>query len=107
MRPLKGGGRNGEYPPPLDNGGLSTPPSPTEGAPMKPFISDTDVLPIDCPGCKQPLGQTLGRLKAQPHFVCPGCGAEIDTTKFVEGMLKAQKAVDEFGVTLDKLNRRL
>lgn len=73
---------------------------------MNSFISDSDVVPIDCPSCSKPIGQTLGGLKLEPHVICVHCGAQIDTSKFVEGMRQAQKAVEEFGVALGKISRR-
>lgn len=47
-------------------------------------------LGIPCTGCGRKTMQTLGRLKANPTFICAGCGTSITVNlQDVEAQLKA------------------
>ncbi len=57
---------------------------------------------IPCPGCGQKNPKRIGELGAHDHIVCVGCGRdiEIDATKLLAGVKKADKTMADFRRTL-------
>jgi len=52
---------------------------------------------FQCPNCGQDLIQTIGRLKANEHMRCSGCGIgiNIDTDRLTKATEEIQKALDK------------
>lgn len=52
---------------------------------------------FQCPKCGHDLKQTIGRLKANDHMTCPGCGIgiNIDTSRLAKAAEEIQKAIDK------------
>jgi predicted RNA-binding Zn-ribbon protein involved in translation (DUF1610 family) len=52
---------------------------------------------FQCPKCGHDLKQTIGRLKANEHMTCPGCGIgiNIDTNRLAKAAEEIQKAIEK------------
>jgi transcription elongation factor Elf1 len=52
---------------------------------------------FQCPNCGHELTQTIGRLKAQEHMTCSGCGIgiNIDTDRLAKAAEEIQKAIEK------------
>jgi len=52
---------------------------------------------FQCPNCGHDLKQTIGRLKANEHMTCPGCGIgiNIDTNRLAKAAEEIQKAIEK------------
>ena len=64
-----------------------------------PPVPNTEMHEIrfQCPNCGQDLHQTIGRIKANEHMTCPGCGIgiNIDTDRLAKATDEIQKAMDK------------
>jgi transcription elongation factor Elf1 len=64
-----------------------------------PPVADVEMHEIrfQCPNCGQDLHQTIGRIKANEHMTCSGCGIgiNIDTDKLAKATDEIQKAMDK------------
>jgi len=62
-------------------------------------VADAEMHEIrfQCPNCGQDLRQTIGRIKANEHMTCPGCGIgiNIDTDRLAKATEEIQKAMDK------------
>ncbi len=62
-------------------------------------VADVEMHEIrfQCPNCGQDLHQTIGRIKANEHMTCAGCGIgiNIDTNKLAKAADEIQKAMDK------------
>ena len=58
---------------------------------------DSHEIRFQCPNCGQDLKQTIGRLKANEHMTCSGCGIgiNIDTDRLAKATEEIQKAIDK------------
>ena len=54
-------------------------------------------IAFQCPSCGGELRQTIGRLKASEHMICPGCqvGINIDTNRLANAAEEIQKAIEK------------
>ena len=54
-------------------------------------------IKFQCPNCGHELRQNIGRLKAQEHMTCSGCGIgiNIDTNRFAKATEEIRKAIDK------------
>ncbi len=52
---------------------------------------------FQCPKCGHDLRQTIGRLKANEHMTCSGCGIgiNIDTDRLAKATEEIQKAIEK------------
>jgi transcription elongation factor Elf1 len=52
---------------------------------------------FQCPNCGHDLRQTIGRLKANEHMTCPGCGIgiNIDTNRLANATEEIRKAIEK------------
>jgi predicted RNA-binding Zn-ribbon protein involved in translation (DUF1610 family) len=52
---------------------------------------------FQCPNCGQDLHQTIGRLKANEHMSCSGCGIgiNVDTNRLAKATEEIQKAIEK------------
>ena len=52
---------------------------------------------FQCPNCGHDLKQTIERLKANEHMMCPGCGVgiNIDTDRLAKAADEIQKAIEK------------
>jgi len=62
-------------------------------------------LPLTCPKCGHKSQQSLARLKRKPDPSCPQCGVVLDASQFRSELAKADKILDKFGKSLDKLGK--
>jgi transcription elongation factor Elf1 len=62
-------------------------------------VADVEMHEIrfQCPNCGQDLHQTIGRIKANEHMTCSGCGIgiNIDTNRLAKATDEIQKAMDK------------
>jgi transcription elongation factor Elf1 len=58
---------------------------------------DAHEIAFQCPNCGHDLKQTIGRLKANEHLACSGCGIgiNIDTDRLAKATEEIQKAIDK------------
>lgn len=58
---------------------------------------DAHEITFQCPNCGQELQQTIGRLKANDHMICSGCGIgiNIDTNRLAKAAEEIQKAIEK------------
>jgi predicted RNA-binding Zn-ribbon protein involved in translation (DUF1610 family) len=58
---------------------------------------DTHEIEFQCPNCGQELKQTIGRLKANAHMACSGCGIgiNIDTDRLAKATEEIRKAIEK------------
>jgi len=58
---------------------------------------DAHEIRFQCPNCGHELKQTIGRLKAQEHMTCSGCGIgiNIDTNRLAKATDEIQKAIEK------------
>ena len=58
---------------------------------------DAHEIRFQCPNCGHELKQTIGRLKAQEHMTCSGCGIgiNIDTNRLAKATEEIQKAIEK------------
>jgi predicted RNA-binding Zn-ribbon protein involved in translation (DUF1610 family) len=58
---------------------------------------DAHEIRFQCPNCGSDLVQTIGRLKANEHMTCPGCGIgiNIDTNRLAKATEEIQKAIEK------------
>lgn len=58
---------------------------------------DSHEIGFQCPNCGNELKQAIGRLKAQEHMTCSGCGIgiNIDTDRLAKATEEIQKAIDK------------
>ena len=68
---------------------------------------DPHEMGFHCLQCGQHLKETIARLKADDHFICPGCGASYETAKFREGTDTINKAIRHFGEHFRKIQKSL
>lgn len=68
---------------------------------------DKAKLSIPCPGCGHKNEKSIAWIKAHDHFVCGGCGkdVEIDKANLVAGLEKSEKALADFKRTLGRLGK--
>jgi len=54
-------------------------------------------ISFQCPKCGHDLKRTIGRLKANEHMTCPGCGIgiNIDTDRLARATEEIQNALDK------------
>jgi transcription elongation factor Elf1 len=59
--------------------------------------SDAHEIAFQCPSCGHELRQTVGRLKANEHMTCSGCGIgiNIDTNRLAKATEEIQKAIEK------------
>ena len=64
-------------------------------------MTDVDCSEIEfqCPSCDHDLKQTIARLKAERHMICPGCGIEIniDSDRLANAADEVQKEQPCYG----------
>lgn len=58
---------------------------------------DSNEIRFQCPKCGHELKQSIGRLKANEHMMCSGCGIgiNIDTNRLANASEEIQKAIDK------------
>ena len=58
---------------------------------------DTHEVTFQCPNCGQELRQSIGRLKANDHMTCSGCGIgiNIDTDRLARAAEEIQNAIEK------------
>ena len=58
---------------------------------------DAHEIRFQCPNCGHDLKQTIGRLKANEHMTCSGCGIgiNIDTDRLAKATDEIQKAIEK------------
>lgn len=64
-------------------------------------IFDDEQLPGECPNCGRDFQRTLGEVKRQPKFACPGCGADVDATDLADGLDDVDEGFDDLMDALD------
>jgi transcription elongation factor Elf1 len=59
--------------------------------------ADAHEVRFQCPRCGHELKQTIGRLKANEHMTCSGCGVGInmDTNRLAKATEEIQKAINK------------
>lgn len=59
--------------------------------------AERNEIRFQCPKCGHDLKQTIGRLKANEHMTCAGCGIgiNIDTDRLAEVSEEIRKAIDK------------
>lgn len=68
---------------------------------------DSHTVDIPCPACGQKTQETIGGLKAQPHFTCVcGQAISVDLSKVEQAVFGAQKLLDDFSAGLGKIAKR-
>jgi hypothetical protein len=67
----------------------------TNGRLFSMACADFHEIKFQCPKCGHELRQTIGRLKASEHMICPGCGIgiNIDTNRLANATEEIQKAI--------------
>jgi transcription elongation factor Elf1 len=78
---------------------------------------DAHEIKFQCPNCGHDLKQTIGRLKANEHMTCSGCGIgiNIDTDRLAKAAEEIQKAIEKsprrsrssFSVSLSTINTEI
>ena len=62
-------------------------------------MTDVDLNEIEfqCPSFGNDLKQPIGKLKAEKHMICPGCGIgiNIDTDRLANAVEKIQRAIEK------------
>jgi transcription elongation factor Elf1 len=59
--------------------------------------ADAHEVRFQCPRCGHELKQTIGRLKANEHMTCSGCGVGInmDTNRLAKATEEIQKSINK------------
>lgn len=59
--------------------------------------TDAHEVAFQCPKCGHELKQTIGRLKANEHMTCSGCGIgiNIDTNRLAKAAEEIRSAIDK------------
>jgi DNA-directed RNA polymerase subunit RPC12/RpoP len=60
---------------------------------------DAHRIELTCPHCGHKLSETIGRLKTNPHLVCPACrgGIDIQADQLRAAFEKVKRALAHFG----------
>lgn len=68
---------------------------------------DTQNLNIPCPQCGQKVEKSVGWIKANDSYVCPGCSGlvSLDKQGLIAGLNSADKALDAFRKSIRKLGK--
>ncbi len=58
---------------------------------------DFNEIEFQCPSCRNDLKQPIGKLKAEKHMICPGCGIgiNIDTDRLANAVEEIQRAIEK------------
>ena len=68
---------------------------------------DSQSIEIPCPHCGKKTGQTIARLKTNPHLTCPSCrgGIDVDATQMRTEIAKVEKSLAQLSRTLGRLGK--
>lgn len=75
---------------------------------MAKSILDDASIDIPCPQCGKETSKSIGWIKANQEFACPGCGNTIrlDSEAAIRELQKADNALDDLRAALKNFGKR-